>query len=73
MEKLRTEVLRLSQSERAELEHELVKSLDAQVDVDAADAWGVEMLKRLTQIDAGTAKLVDRNELRRRMRLRRGA
>ncbi len=68
LEKLRSEVLRLPESERAELAHDLVKSLDLPVDVDAADAWDQEILRRLAQIDAGTAKLVDRDELRRRMR-----
>lgn len=67
LEKLRSEVLRLPQSERAELAHDLVKSLDLPVDVDAADAWDQEILRRLAQIDAGTAQLVDRDELRRRM------
>ena len=73
LEKLRSEVLRLPESERAELAHELVKSLDAPIDADAADAWDREILRRLAQIDAGTARLVDRDELRRRMRARVGA
>jgi putative addiction module component (TIGR02574 family) len=73
LEKLRSEVLRLPESERAELAHELVKSLDTPVDVDAADAWDREIVRRLAEIDAGTAKLVDREELRRRMRGQTGA
>jgi putative addiction module component (TIGR02574 family) len=73
LEKLRSEVLRLPESERAELAHELVKSLDTPVDVDATDAWDKDILRRLAEIDAGTAKLVDREELRRRMRARIGA
>jgi putative addiction module component (TIGR02574 family) len=72
LEKLRSEVLRLTDSERAELAHELVKSLDAPVDADAADAWDREIQRRLSEIDAGTARLVDRDELRRRMRARMG-
>ena len=46
---------------------ELVKSLDAPGDSDAADAWDSEILRRLSEIEAGTARLVDRDELRRRM------
>ena len=71
--KLRSEVLGLPESERAELVHELVKSLDAPVDPDAADAWDKEILRRLAEIDMGTAKLIDRDELRRRLRARMGA
>ena len=70
LEKLRSEVLRLPESERAELAHELVKSLDAPADVDAAEAWEKELLQRLAEVDAGTARLIDREELRSRMRTR---
>jgi putative addiction module component (TIGR02574 family) len=73
LDKLRSEVLRLPERERAELAHELMKSLDAPVDPDAADAWDREILRRLAEIDAGTAKLVDRDELLRRMRARMSA
>ncbi len=72
LEKLRSEVLGLPELERAELAHELVKSLDAPFDADAAEAWDEEILRRLAEIDAGTAKLIDREELRRRMRARIG-
>ena len=73
LEKLRSEVLGLPEAERAELAHELVKSLDLPVDSDAADAWDREIVRRLAEIDAGTARLVDRDELRRRMRARLGS
>jgi Putative addiction module component len=76
LEKLRSEVLRLPESERAELARELgslVKSLDTPADSDAADAWDRQILRRLAEIDAGTARLVDREELRRRMRAHIGA
>lgn len=42
-------------------------------DADAADAWDKELLRRLAEIDAGTAKLVDRDELRRPMQARLGS
>jgi len=72
LRKLRSEVLTLPEAERAELAHELVKSLDAPADADAADAWDNEILRRLAEIDSGTAKLIDRDEFRRRMRARLG-
>jgi putative addiction module component (TIGR02574 family) len=68
--KLRSDALRLSEEERAELARDLMKSLDAPPDSDASDAWDKEILRRLAEIDAGTAKLVDRGELRRRMQQR---
>jgi putative addiction module component (TIGR02574 family) len=69
----RSEALQLSERERAELAHDLMKSLDAPAEADAADAWDKEILRRLAEIEAGTEKLVDRAELRRQMeeRLRR--
>ena len=73
LEKLRSEVLELSEAERAELAHELVKSLDRPIDHDAADAWDKEIVRRLAEVDAGAAKLIDRDELRQRMRARLGA
>ena len=74
LRKLRSEVLMLSEAERAELAHELIKSLDAPVEADAdvADAWDKEILRRLAEIDAGTAKLIDREEFRRRLQARIG-
>ena len=68
LQKLRSEALLLSDEERAELAQDLMKSLDAPADPDAADAWDREISRRLAEIDAGTAKLVDRAELRLRMR-----
>ena len=72
LDKLRSEALSLSESERAELAHALVSSLDAPADRDAADAWGEEIMRRLAEIDDGTAQLIDREEFRRRVRDRLG-
>ncbi len=71
--KLRSEVLKLSETDRAELAHALIKSLDAPTDTGVADAWEREILHRLTEIDSGTAKLIDRDEFRRRMQARLGS
>lgn len=70
LEKLRSEVLRLPEPDRAELAHELVNSLDAPADADATEAWEKELLRRLAEVEAGTAMLVDREALRNRMRAR---
>ena len=70
LEKVRSEALRLPEADRAELAHSLVVSLDGPADADVEPAWDAEILRRLAEIDAGTAELIDREELRRRMRAR---
>jgi hypothetical protein len=50
--------------------HSRFANLDGPADKDAASAWEAEILRRLGEIEAGTAKLIDREELRRRMRAR---
>lgn len=71
--KLRSEVLTLSEAERAELAHELIKSLDAPGDSDVTEAWDQEIQRRLAEIEAGTASLVDRKEFQRRLQERIGS
>lgn len=73
LDKLRSEALSLSEADRAQLAHALVTSLDEPVDADAADAWEKELLRRLSEIDTGTAKLIDTDEFRRRMKERLGS
>jgi putative addiction module component (TIGR02574 family) len=70
LEKVRLEALSLPESDRAELAFDLVASLDGRPDAGAEQAWDAEILRRLAEIDSGTAKLVDREELRRRLRAR---
>jgi putative addiction module component (TIGR02574 family) len=72
LEKLRAEALALSDAERAALAYDLVKSLDGPADADAAPEWDSEIIRRLRAIDSGTAKLIDRDELTRRLRERLG-
>lgn len=68
LERLRSEILALSETERAELAHELIKSLDAPRDTGVAEAWDQEILRRIAEVDDGQAKLLNRTEFRRRMR-----
>ncbi len=70
LEKVRSEALNLSESERAELAHSLVASLDGASESDVEKAWDAEIIRRLAEIDSGTANLVDREEFGRRMRAR---
>jgi putative addiction module component (TIGR02574 family) len=68
LEKVRAAALDLSESERAELARSLVASLDGPADADVEKAWDEEISRRLSEIDSGTASLIDREEFRRRMR-----
>jgi putative addiction module component (TIGR02574 family) len=70
LNKIRAEALSLSDHERAELAHDLIASLDAPADADTIDAWDAEIARRVAEIDAGSASLIDRVELRRRMQQR---
>ena len=72
LDKLRAEALTLSDSERAALAYELVKSLDEPADPDAETEWDKEIVRRLQAIDSGTAKLIDHDEVRRRFKERLG-
>ncbi|MGH9961758.1 MAG: addiction module protein [Pyrinomonadaceae bacterium] len=67
---VRSQALELNEVERAELAHDLVISLDGLADSDAAHEWETEIVRRLDDIDSGTAKLIDREEFTRRMRER---
>ena len=70
LERIRTEVLDLTESERAELAHDLIASLDEPRDSGVEDAWDREILRRISLIDSGQAKLLDREEFRQKMRAR---
>ena len=73
LDRVRSDAMRLTEAERAELAQSLIASLDGPADPDAEAAWDAEIVRRVEEIDNGTAKLIDRDELRRRVqgRLRR--
>jgi len=62
LQRLRSEVLALSESERAELAHVLIQSLDAPRDNGVEDAWEREISRRIAEIDTGQAELVERTK-----------
>ncbi len=70
LERIRTEVLELTEAERAELAHDLIASLDEPAESGIENAWEREILHRIFLIDSGQAKLLDRDEFRRKMRTR---
>lgn len=54
-ERLKLELAQLSVQERAELAYFLIHSLDAAVDKDVESAWDVELIRRMQEINEGTA------------------
>ncbi len=70
LERIRTEVLELTEAERAELAHDLISSLDEPRESGVEDAWDREILHRISLIDSGQATLLDREEFRQKMRAR---
>ncbi len=67
LDQLRSEILSLPETERAELAHALIQSLDSPAESDVDKAWDHEISRRLKEIDEGQAALMDRSEFRRRM------
>ena len=55
IEKLKSELSRLSLQERAELAYFLIHSLDEEVNADAEAAWAAELAQRLEEIKSGKA------------------
>ncbi len=70
LERIRLEVMALTEEERAALAHDLISSLDEPRDSDVEDAWDREILHRISLIDSGQAKLLDREKFRQNMRTR---
>ncbi|HWB59988.1 MAG TPA: addiction module protein [Chthoniobacteraceae bacterium] len=62
-EKICAEALRLSESERAQLAHDLILSLDNGSDADAETAWDAELARRLEEIESGKAVGVPAEEV----------
>jgi putative addiction module component (TIGR02574 family) len=55
VEKLKSELVRLSNTDRVELAQFLIRSLDREQDDDADAAWATELTGRITDIERGTA------------------
>jgi putative addiction module component (TIGR02574 family) len=63
LETLRTKAMALSDAERAKLASDLVASLDGPVDGESAQAWDIEICRRINEIEADTAGLSSLNTL----------
>lgn len=72
LEALRNAVMALSERERARLASDLVASLDGPAEKDAAEAWDIEVCRRINEIESGQAELLDLDEVLARARSRTG-
>jgi putative addiction module component (TIGR02574 family) len=61
------EAAELTEEERASLAGLLIESLEGDPDPDVEAAWAAEIEKRVAELDAGTAKTIPWEEVRRRL------
>lgn len=59
LETLRNEALALSETERARLASDLVASLDGPTESGLADAWDVEICRRINEIESDPALTIE--------------
>lgn len=63
LETVRAEALALSETERARLASDLVASLDGPADPGLADAWDLEICKRINEIEANPALTLEPDQV----------
>lgn len=66
LDQLRSQIANLPEWERAELARELVISLDGPADGSVAQAWSDEIVRRISLVEEGDAKLLTRDAFRQR-------
>ena len=71
-EALRDAALALSEAERAKLARDLIASLDGPTDDDVAEAWDIELCRRINEVESGKAQLLDVEDALARIRARIG-
>jgi putative addiction module component (TIGR02574 family) len=68
VEELKPALAQLSERDRADLAYYLLRSLDAEEDVDAEDAWEAELARREEDITSGRAVCEPIDEVLARLR-----
>ena len=68
----RSQISTLSESERAELARELIKSLDGHRDDSVEQAWNDEIVRRVSKVKGGKVTLLSREVFRSKMQARLG-
>ena len=70
LDSVRSEALALTDSERARLASDLVASLDGPADPGLAEAWDVEICKRINEIEMNPSLALEPEEVLARARQR---
>lgn len=70
LESLKSAAMALPERERAKLASDLVASLDGPAEHDVAEAWDIEICRRINEIESGKAELLDVEEVLTRARAR---
>jgi len=73
LEALENAAMALSESERAKLASALVASLDGPSETEVAKAWDIEICRRINEIEAGKAQLLDVDDVLAKARARLGS
>lgn len=70
LQRVRHNALKLPRRDCAQLAHDLLTSLDGPEDTDPTDSWGIEVARRLAEIEQGPVAPVEAEEVLRRVRAR---
>jgi len=70
LESLKSAAMALPEKDRAKLASDLVASLDGPTEYDVAEAWDIEICRRINEIESGKAELLDVEEVLARVRTR---
>lgn len=73
LNRLRTQISVLPESERAALAREIIAGLDGKRDDAVEQSWHDAIMRRLAQVESGQAGMLTRDAFRRRMRSRIGS
>lgn len=73
LESLKNAMLALNEQERAALALDLVASLDGPDDEALAEAWDIEICRRINELEKDPSLLLDPNDVLARARARLGA
>lgn len=63
LEDVRSAALSLPEDDRVKLANALLASLHGKLDVDVAAAWDIEICRRINEIEAGKAELIDAGDV----------
>ena len=66
-QQLLKQALALDEKDRASVAGVLIESLHGEVDLDAEEAWNVEIRRRVEELESGTVQTIPWSEVRQRL------